>query len=153
MTYSGDGTPISTRVNISASSSSNTILRAGKQSAEYYVHNVILVAYDVVSGRISCVVLEDPRPMTRGKKAVAEVSFATHLIPRARLLGHAGIVISHCCWDRAKYDALSRLWQQWQQRERQHEDLERCDLSPEEAELLSWDVTTACAYHDIHSSL
>ena len=37
MTYSGDGTPISTRVNIFASSSSNTILRAGKQSAEYYV--------------------------------------------------------------------------------------------------------------------
>ena len=58
MTYSGDGTPISTRVNIFASSSSNTILRAGKQSAEYYVHNVILAAYDVVSGRISCVVLE-----------------------------------------------------------------------------------------------
>ena len=91
--YSGDGTPIASRCSFVVSSGGESVRRAGRGTHEYYVQNCFLVAFDSMGRRCCKVVLEDPRPMTEGKKVASELAFGLSLMPQPRALGHRGIEI------------------------------------------------------------
>ena len=94
MTYAGDGTPITIWHNVAMQSSGASVKRSDRGSSEYFVHHLIVVTVDALGKRQAFVILEDPRPMSSGKKAVKEVVFLLQILPDARSIGHRGIEIS-----------------------------------------------------------
>lgn len=109
LSYSGDGTPLTCRKTVSSGAGALQVTRHTKKSEEYYVHHIIGMVKST-GGQLMCRIrLEDPRPMTKGRSAASEIAFAQSLIPDARQELHRGIVLQHCCWDRAKFDCLRRL--------------------------------------------
>eukprot|EP00959_Pyramimonas_sp_CCMP1952_P068168 1422844-Pyramimonas_sp.AAC.1 len=55
----------------------------------------------------------DPRPLTKGKTALAEFASFRENGTTLRQAGFQGCVLEHYCWDRAKFSALSRLVKAW----------------------------------------
>ena len=153
LSYAGDGTVIGTRCNVMASSGDQSIKRSGKGSHEYYVHHCFAVSYDAMGNRHCCVLLEDPRPMTWGKTALAEFALGKQFMPDARLLGHAGIQVLHKSWDRAKFGAISGLWKQWMVHHTFASEGSDLPFPMGEAFLLTWCIHTPCVLHDTHNSL
>ena len=101
--YQGDGTPLLV---------SHTVLgnhpRTGKTGREYYVHAQFPSRMLVTGERRSTVIVEEPRPCTKGKTAIVLLSFALQALVDARKAGHKGPFIFHTGFDRAMNDALHR---------------------------------------------
>ena len=142
LSYSGDGTPITTRAHVTLSSGSETIRRAGRAAGEYYVHNVFAVAFDAFDRRFSVVSLEDPRPMSLGKQTIADLAFNIALTPQARDVGHRSILVLHAAWDRAKYEAISMMWKQRVIHQIASSSFDKIGMSQEEVFLHTWAFTT-----------
>ena len=150
--YSGDGTPIKSKCSITARSGEESLRRSGRRTSEYYVQNCFLVAFDAFGVRQSKVLLEDPRPMTEGKRCASELAFGLQLLPRLRALGHRGIEIFSMSWDRAKFEALSRTFRQWQNRELA-QAVDEEGFPAKLQLLLTWTVCVPCSLHDTHNAL
>ena len=150
--YSGDGTPIKSKCSITARSGEESLRRSGRRTSEYYVQNCFLVAFDAFGVRQSKVLLEDPRPMTEGKRCASEFAFGLQRLPRLRALGHRGIEIFSMSWDRAKFEALSRTFRQWQNRELA-QAVDEEGFPAKLQLLLTWTVCVPCSLHDTHNAL
>jgi len=87
LTYEGDGTPITTHRNVRMTMGDHSVRRSGKAPQEYYVHHCFAATFDGSGKRQSCVLLEDPRPMTDGKKTGGELAFALQLCPSTLRVG------------------------------------------------------------------
>ena len=97
LSYSGDGTPLGSRRCVTTKSGDSSITRNTRRSDEYYVHNLIAMYRDGMGRTHSTILMDDPRPMTAGTTAAAEITFAIEMIPNSRLHGHSGIVLQHVC--------------------------------------------------------
>ena len=146
---SGDGTPIKNTEQFRLQSQDCTVKRSGKASFEFYVQQAFVCGFDD-SGRLEAhVLMEEPRRMTCGKSAWADLALVLQLWPRPRELGHVGLEVLHMAWDRAKCEAVARLWKQWLAvTQRSHSGLPSAWLY-----LLTWPITTPCSIHDTHNSL
>ena len=153
VTYAGDGTPISTRHNICIHSSGESVRRSGRGTSEFYVHHAIVASIDAMGVRRSSVVLEDPRPMTAGKKSPNEIALLLGLVPDARAAGHQGILVLHYAWDRAKFEANSRHIRQYHTMQLLHPNDHDINSERMLAFLRTWVITTPCSLHDCHNSL
>ena len=153
MCYQGDGTPIRTIRRIRSKSKGDELDRRGVRVIEYYIHNVVVAGYPTPGQRVQHIMLEDPRPMTHGKKAPAELSLGTSFIPKPRALGHKGIEILHHAFDRAHFESISGLWRRWWTDHLLKGEGFPADMDREDAFIMSWVVGTPCAAHDGHTAL
>ena len=155
ISYSSDGTPVSTRKRATAKSSSNvSIMRTGKTTEEFLVQHAFVRYLDARGVAHSTVVLQDPLPMTNGKSAWALLACAIDFLPTARKMGHSGISICHYAFDRMAYSALVRHLKGY------HEELAASASSQHSAssaptllQLTEWVVGAPCGLHDTHNSL
>jgi len=154
ISYSSDGTPISTRKRATATSSSDvSVTRTGKTTEELLVQHACVRYLDSRGVAHSRVVLQEPLPLTNGKSAWALLSRGVDFLPTARQMGHHGISVCHYAFDRAAYSALARHFKQY------HEHLSALQCypaggtSPRLLQLTEWVVSTPCGLHDTHNSL
>ena len=85
-----DGTPLRTTQQIVHTRDGTSVRRTGKSAGEYYVQHLFACAMDSRGQLTSRVFIEEPRRMTRGKTALAELALVANILPDLRGLGH--------CW-------------------------------------------------------
>ena len=86
----GDGTPLRTTQQIVHTRDGTSVRRTGKSAGEYYVQHLFACAMDSRGQLTSRVFIEEPRRMTRGKTALAELALVANILHDLRGLGH--------CW-------------------------------------------------------
>lgn len=152
--YSGDSTPIGTSRRVeSAGADSSTVVRKMAGTNDFYIHNMFASVLNPLGGLQSRGLLEEPRPMTSGKKMGAEFAIGRQFVVRPRSLGHRGIEVVHCCWDRAHFSGIQTLWRQFWAHHCGEDAARACTLDPMETFSLTWVTCTACAAHDGHNAL
>lgn len=80
LSYSSNGTPPASRRRIKCISGSRAVVRLTKRSDEYHVHNAMGMYRDSMSHSRFSIILDNPRPMTAGKAAAAEIAFALEML-------------------------------------------------------------------------
>jgi hypothetical protein len=158
ISYSSDGTPLSTKKRTTAKSSSDVAqVRYSRTTEEFLVQHAFVRYIDAKGEHHSTVVLKDPIPLTNGKSAWALYACATDFIETARVMGHTGISVCHYAFDRAAYSALAR---HMKHRHQLAASVARVSTSSSSAnvsfrllELTEWVVSTPCGLHDTHNSL
>ena len=87
LSYTGDSTPVRTRVQGAFRSGRKRCRRSGYATKEYYVQNQFALFIDDVGCSKVAVLLCDPRPITNGKGMQAVFAFATDFLidPRTRV--------------------------------------------------------------------
>lgn len=157
ISYSSDGTPVSTKKRATAKSSSDVqVSRTGRTTDEYLVEHAFVRYVDAGGQHHSTVVLKDPLPLTNGKSAWALYACATNFIETARAMGHTGISVCHYAFDRAAYSALARHLRHRHQIDaasRASQSSSSASVSSRVLELTEWVISTPCGLHDIHNSL
>jgi len=148
--YSGDGTPVQTKVTKSVAHGSKRCRRAGYTTHEYFVQNLFLLFFVGTTAHVSAL-FGDPVPMTFGKKIEAAAAIGVHFILDPRRFGHDGPIVRHFAFDRAQFPAAQRFYRQY---------FTKCATSRSESRsdamllyLLDWQVCTPCTLHDVHKSL
>lgn len=152
LSYSADGTPVRTKVNITQRSESSSCRRGGYGTKEYYVQNCFLMFRDESGGLTVRALLRDPIPMTEGKTVRATAAMAVDFVPNPRAFGHAGLIVRHAAFDRAQFAPLQKLLRQWHIRESVQSEFGIQGTPPELLFLLDWSVQTPCSLHDVHKS-
>ena len=88
--------------------------REGGYLQEFLVQQAF-VRYDESSGNAhTACLLRDPLPLTSGKGASVVVAVGIAFAPTIREMGHAGIGVQHCVYDRALFDPLLKMTHQRQ---------------------------------------
>ena len=159
--YSSDGTPLHTKDRVVKQlPTGQKVTRSGGAGHEYLVQQgfVRTLGFD---GHKTLAILREPLPLQHGKSAGALFAAGVAFLPTLRELGHNNIAISHYCFDRGAFSAVSRLFHQ------HHVALAHVasgtpsssspgsDIGTERGllPLLEWNVATACCNHDCHNGL
>ena len=108
MSFSSDGTPLSSNVRAKIQLQEKSHYRSGSQCSEYLVQLAVYRAFSMTGDVMSCAYMKEPLPLTKGKGAdalfAADIAFA----PTLRGMGHTGIAIQHHCYDRLMFSALMK---------------------------------------------
>ena len=110
LSYSGDGTPIRTKVRSAVGSQGVVCSRFGYNTQEYYIQNEFCLYFDCGDVPNIAVILGDPAPMTSGKTAPATAGFGVAFMLNPRHYGHEGPVVRHQAFDRCCYSAITRIY-------------------------------------------
>lgn len=153
LSYSGDGTPVQTKVNFSFGSGESMVRRSGYSTKEYYVHNCFAMFKDEARQPQVRVLLRDPVPMTDGKTASAAAAIGMDFLPDPRDHGHVGPVVRHVAFDRAQFGTLQKLFRRWFTKKALRPPPAVSSRAPGPLLLLmDWAVATPCSLHDVHKS-
>lgn len=113
VSYSSDGTPLSSRRRASAEwQKGQSVVRSGRGTDEFLVQHCFYRFLDHSGEAQTAVVLRDPLPLTKGKTALALFAAGGAFLRCPQSLGHSGIVVAHYAFDRAGFSALQRLLRQ-----------------------------------------
>ena len=157
ISYSSDGTPVSTKKRATAKSSSNLVVSTqGRGTDEYLVQHAFVRYIDAGGQHHSTVVLKDPLPLTNGKSAWALYACAVNFMETARAMGHLGVSVVHYAFDRGAYSALARHLSHRHQLDaasRASHSSSSAAVSSRVLELTEWVICTPCSLHDTHNSL
>ena len=114
MSYQSDGTPIVCRHHGKAAIPGAKMPRRTARTMDELMCQCAWYSYlDAFGSRRSALLLQDPLPTTRGKKSEALMSFALDFLVSPRSVGHTSIIVFHCTFDRAPFESLSRLLNQY----------------------------------------
>jgi hypothetical protein len=151
--YGSDGTPMLTRASFSSTLGGQTVRRYAGKSVEFLVERGFVKTTDGVGEPIVATLARDPVPLLHGKTAWHMLPPACAFFPLLQRLGHAGISVSHYCFDRAVFDPMM---EKLRQRHAMYHAVQRqnpaSDWTPVQ-ECLDWVVGTPCANHDCQNSL
>ena len=157
MSFSSDGTPLSSKVRAKIQLEEKAHHRSGSQCSEYLVQLAAYRAFNMSGDAMSCVFMKEPMPLTNGKTADALFAADTSFAPTLRAMGHTGIAIQHHVYDRAMFSALMK-------RNAGRYVVQAADrglLLPGGPtgraavldKLRHWDIYTPCGLHDCHNSV
>jgi hypothetical protein len=152
--YSSDGTPLLTQATVVAKLGARKVHRRAGRAIEFLLERFFLKFVGSDGTPVVRCLLRDPRPLSFGKGSWQIFQAACEFLPHLRSLGHEGIIVSHACFDRAVYSAVSRKVQQRQYLWYEH----RFGPAPRTGgaallELTDWHMSTGCVNHDVHNSL
>jgi hypothetical protein len=151
--YGSDGTPMLTRACFKSTLGGHTVRRYAGKSVEFLVERGFVKTSDGVGEPIVASLARDPVPLLHGKTAWHMFPPACAFFPLLQRLGHAGIAVSHYCFDRAVFDPLM---EKLRQRHAMYHAVQRqnpaSDWTPVQ-ECLDWVVGTPCANHDCQNAL
>ena len=120
---------------------------------EFLCQVAFYVTLDPTGARHVKALIQDPRPQTNGKTTDALISFALEHVVSPRACGHKGILLFHCTFDRAPFESLSRLLNQYYTWMAPTIETEGDGPSATELYLLFWFLKTSCTHHDAHKAL
>ena len=157
VSYMSDGTPIVTRHQLknTADPGQRAPRRSARTMDEFLCQCLFYTYIDAMGHRQVKALVPDARPMTNGKTSVALLSFFLESFVNPRTHGHSGIVLLHATFDRAPFDSLTRLMNQYftfMAPEVECTDDSGESHDPLQLFLLFWMLKTPCAYHDTHKS-
>ena len=153
--YSCDGTPMraSVRISSEAFAPHTTQDRRGKHCVEFLLQRGWYKTFGS-SGEAELVpILGDPRPMTHGKSIWHFFAAAREFAPLLQEMGHTGVSISHCTFDRGIFSGLARRLAQRSELHHQQQQATNATHFAVSPRLLDWQVATGCAMHDAHNGL
>ena len=153
LSYTGDCTPVQTRVVTAFRSDGRTCRRSGYQTQDYYVQISFGMYVDDVGVAEVAVLLSPPRPMRNGKSVREYHSLAVEFIVDPRDRGHEGILVRHFAFDRGQFSATQRVLRQHCTHKALRRPETSCASAPFLLYLLDWCVSTPCCLHDVHKSL
>lgn len=154
VSYMSDGTPMLLRKRVHQRAGPNlTIVREGGSGVELLMQQVFVKRLaSNGTPEVRCL-LRDPRPMD-GKTTLHCFSAMEEMMPMAREMQHAGLVISHHYgFDRALFSALSRLARQRHEAHQPSDAVLSQVPHPDLLPLTDWVVTTGCGNHDSQNAL
>lgn len=129
------------------------VVRKGKLLEEFLMQRLYIHVLSPLGDRLAAVVVSEPKPLSKGKKATNLFSAGAKHFPMLRSFGRKGIVVFHLGADRAVFSALDRLFRQ---RQRAYYDPQLGpDLGDEASMLEKTDlyIATGCALHDISNAI
>ena len=109
--YTSDATPLRTRVrfmNPGGKTATLPLVREGKALHEYLLERSFFKKLDKDGVAVPQVIITEPRVLSEGKTSWNLYTAAELSSPHLKSRGHTGISISHYCFDRLAYSALSR---------------------------------------------
>jgi hypothetical protein len=151
--YISDATSFRCQSTASGSSHGRAVVRKGKVLEEFLMERICVYIATPLGGRDVAVVVADPRPLSKGKKALNLFTAGAKFFPMLRSFGRTGIVIFHLGTDRAVLSSLDRLFRQRQKAF--YMPGVGPDLGDEAAmfEKTDWYITTGCALHDVSNAI
>jgi hypothetical protein len=160
LSYSCDGTPLTTKQRFRSQLGEKAGRRVGGASQEFLVQQALVRFVDGKGVAHTGVAFRDTLPLTEGKSAWAIFAAAVDFLPTLREMGCASIAIQHVSFDRALHAPLSRRFQQHHalvnQRQGSPPDGATGEVGWRGRELqsmLQWDASTPCSAHDAHNAL
>ena len=111
--YSSDGTPLHKKDRVAKPlPTGQKVFRIGGAGHEYLVQQGFVRTLGLVGGHKTVAILREPLALQHGKSAGALFAVGVEFLPTLRELGHTDIAISHYCFDRGAFSALSRMFYQ-----------------------------------------
>ena len=153
--YSGDGTPMTTKARIVATvSDARVVHRSGGNLFEYLMQKAFLKRVSLDGSHTVVPLFRDPVVMSQGKDALQQFAACEEFFPTLRECGHTGIAVSHYCFDRAGQSAMERLLRQ-KHALRHPGDPDSHTFSAENFVLWlkDWVLSCGCANHDSQNGL
>ena len=148
-----DGTPIRYKVREVLDVAGKLVTLRGKGSTEFQVGLSMYRTFSQTDGEETGALLQDPQPLTEGKKSPALFETDKHYWLSLRQLGHQGIAIEHYAWDRGCFSSLSQLWKQWHSMMSTSWGTNHTMRSAEILWLQEWVIATPCVNHDINKAI
>lgn len=145
---SADGTPINTMRRFAGALGHLSVVRHGRQTAEYLVQRVFLMGCDMRPIPI----FRDPPEMAT-KTAAAHMKAGLDLFPCAREIGHEGLLVEHKVYDRAVMSAMKKLWDRWAAAHLHHTTEMHGEAKAHKLWLYHWRSIVGCFGHDCHGGL
>ena len=94
----------------------------------------------------------DPKLLS-DKSAWSHYSAFKQFLPVDREMGHTGLCLSHCIYDRAVFASMRRKHKQLHAARKAYEEGFMHEGQARMSWLLSWDTAVPCANHDAHNAL
>ena len=115
VSYISDGASVLCQSTATASSQDRVVMRKGKHLEEFLMQRASVHVVTPAGGREVAVVVADPKPLTKGKKATNLFVAGAKYYHMLRSLGREGLVIFHSGADRMMLSAVDRLFRRRQQ--------------------------------------
>jgi hypothetical protein len=129
------------------------ITRKGKVLVEFLMQRGMLKSVSAAGEMTMAVLMADPLPLTKGKKAVNMFVAASQFHPMLRRSGHQHISISHVAFDRLLLVPLDRLMKQRRAAFYSPAHGPMIEGNAALLELMDWHVTTGCCLRDASNGL
>ena len=152
--YSSDATSFLVATETHASAlPGGSVTRRGRILQELLMQRGMLKARTKSGDTLMAVLLADPVPLDKGKKAGNCFTAACLFFPMLRRAGHKHISITHVAFDRALFAPLERMFKQRQAA--YYSPAHGVHLGEESAilELTDWIVSSGCSLHDAQNGL